>query len=541
MRFRSFVISITFLFLLGCQVDPLKDALKEVNTDNFLAHITTLSDDAMEGRGPGTPGDVKAAEYIVSQYKAIGLEPLGEGGTYLQKVPMIGFRIDPGVTLDFKKSGKSLRLKFSDDFVAFTGFHEPTVSLKNAEVVFVGYGIVAPEQNWDDYKDVNVAGKVLLMLNNDPATDDPTFFAGKGRTYYGRWTYKYEIAAQKGAVGAIVLHTTESAGYPYHVVQSSWARENFDLEGDNTSARLKLKTWTTEDATRKFVSMAGFDLDKLIAEAQHKTFKPQPLGIALTTTMKFTIRRLETNNIVGILQGSDAELSKEYLIFTAHHDHLGIGKPVDGDSIYNGALDNASGISMMLSMAKGFKAMAKKPKRSMIFAAVAAEEYGLLGSRFYAENPTVPIKSIIANINTDGSNIWGKTTDITLLGSERSTLGDDIAVIAKEMQMEVTPDSQPEQGLFFRSDHFNFAKVGVPCLFLKSGTKYIGKPENFAKEQIDAYIAKHYHQPSDEISDMWNLEGAIQQTEFLMRLAVRIANNPNAPSWNPNDEFAKYR
>lgn len=533
--------------LIGCQTDPLKNALETVTTDQLMSHIAVLAHDSLEGRRPASRGEELTIRYIVSQYEAMGLppgaglEPMGENGSFLQKVPIVGTQIDPKTTLEFSKGSTSLSLKFYDDFIALSGYHQALVSLKDAEVVFVGYGIVAPEQDWDDYKDVDVSGKVLLMLNNDPATEDPNFFAGKGRTYYGRWTYKYEIAAQKGALGAIVLHTTESAGYPFTVVQSSWSAERYDLSQVNGTPKLKLKGWTSEDATRKYVSLAGFSLDGLIASAQNKTFRPVPLGVKVTTAMRFDIRHLETNNVVGLLRGSDPALNQEYIVFTAHYDHFGIGKPVAGDSIYNGALDNASGTSLMMTMANAFMAMKTKPKRSLIFAAVTAEEFGLLGSQHLAEHPPVPLKSIIANINTDGMNVWGKTTDITFLGSERSTLGSDIAEVAKVMKMEVKPDPMPEQGLFYRSDHFNFAKVGVPCLSMRTGTSFIGKADTFAKEIIDQYVAKHYHQPSDEIGEDWNLEGGVQQAEFIIRLTSRIANSKNTPQWNVNDEFAKYR
>jgi len=539
MRFFSIFSFIVLLLLVGCQPDDVSQAMREVTTDRLLSHISVLADDSLEGRRPASLGEQKTIDYLVAQYKAIGLEPAGENGTYLQKVPTVGTQIDQNTVFEFKKGGKSISLKFYNDFIALSGYHQAVVSVKDAEVVFVGYGIVAPEQGWNDYKDVDVKGKVLLVLNNDPATDDPNFFAGKGRTYYGRWTYKYEIAAQKGAIGAIVLHTTESAGYPFSVVQSTWSAERYDLAAANGAPKLKLKSWTTEEATRRYVSLAGFDLDRLVADAQEKTFKPVPLGVKISTTMKFNIRHLETNNVVGLLRGSDTELSKENVLFTAHWDHFGIGKPVNGDSIYNGALDNASGVSLMLTLSKAFSTM--KLKRSILFAAVTAEEFGLLGSQYLAEHPTVPIKSIVANINTDGMNIWGKTKDITFLGQERSTLGADIAEVANVMKMEVKPDPQPEQGSFYRSDHFNFAKVGIPCLSMRTGTAFVGKPETFAKEIMEQYIALHYHKPSDQIAADWNLEGGRQQAEFIIRLTKRIANNASTPQWNPNDEFAKFR
>jgi Zn-dependent M28 family amino/carboxypeptidase len=536
----SYFIVIVVLLLTSCGPSDVEVGLNEITADRLKEHVARLSDDHMEGRGPATRGDSLATQYIVDQYKALGLTPAGENGGYLQKVPIVGTTIDHSAVLEIKKGNQAQRLKFSDDFVAFTGTYQPTVTVNNADLVFVGYGIVAPEQGWDDYKDVDVRGKVLLMMNNDPAGDDPNFFGGKARTYYGRWTYKYEIAAKKGAVGAIVIHTTESAGYPYQVVQTSWSRENFDLAADGGDG-VKLKAWTTEDATKKYLAMAGFDLAELMKQGEEKSFKPVPLGLKVSTTMKYKIRTLETNNILGILEGSDPELKKQYIVFSAHHDHLGIGSQVDGDSINNGALDNASGVSLMLNMAKAFTAMSVRPKRSLLFAAVAAEESGLLGSKHFAEHPTVPVKDMAANINTDGLNIWGRTNDITFLGWDRSTLKQDVDAIAAEMKMQVKPDAFPEKGYFYRSDHFNFAKVGVPCLSMDSGTDYIGQPADYAKQMVDVYTEKNYHQPSDELTSDWNFDGGLQQAEFIVRLTMRLANNPQMPAWNKGDEFEAAR
>jgi Zn-dependent M28 family amino/carboxypeptidase len=527
--------------LVGCGPSDLDVAMRQITVDELRKHIEELASDRMEGRAPATRGDVLATEYIVAQYKAFGLEPAGENGTYVQNVPIIGTRLLPGSGIYFKRGGRTMPLHVSNDAVIMSGLHQPGVTLKESDLIFVGYGIDAPEQNWDDYKGVGVKGKVLLMLNNDPPSDDPKFFGGKARTYYGRWTYKYEIAAKKGAAGAIIIHTNESAGYPYQVVQNSWARERFDLDTVDPAGSIVLKGWTTEEATKKYLAMAGFDLAKLMRDAESRDFKPVPLGLKVSASMKFTVRRLATNNIVGKLPGSDPELSRQYVIFSAHYDHLGIGKPVNGDSINNGALDNASGTSMMLALAKACAAMPIRPKRTLLFAAVAAEEYGLLGSQYYAQNPTVPVVSLAANMNIDGINIWGKTNDITFLGWDRSSLGAEVDAVAKEMNMVVKPDAYPEQGYFYRSDHFNFAKVGVPVLYLDTGTDFIGKPPTFAKEMVDLYNEKHYHQPSDEFGEDWNLEGALQQSEFVLRVVKRIADNPTMPTWNKGDEFEAAR
>jgi Zn-dependent M28 family amino/carboxypeptidase len=528
--------AVAMVILAGCsRQDNL--SLKHVTPARIKERTAVLANDSLEGRGPATRGEERALTYIISQYKAAGLEPAGENGTYLQRVPVIGVRIDPSATMDISKGKQSIRLKFPAEFVATTGVYEPAIAINDADLVFVGYGIVAPEYGWDDYKGVDVAGKVLLMMNDDPNTPDSTFFSGKGRTYYGRWTYKYEIAAAKGAVGAIVIHTTSSAGYPYQVVKTSRSQENFDLDVPGRKRDIRLKGWTTEEATRRYLSRAGFNRATLMAGAQKKSFKPVPLGLTVAGRMKYSIRRLETHNVIGILRGSDPILSKEYIVFSSHYDHLGIGALVQGDSIYNGALDNASGVSMILAIAEEFAAMKEQPKRSLLFAAVGAEEKNLLGSQYFAEHPTVPVVSMIANLNIDGMNIWGKTSDVICLGAERSSLGIDVDAIAKLMNLAVRPDAFPEQGSFYRSDHFSFAKVGIPSLSLRSGTAYVGKPSSYGKEVSDEYNLKHYHQPSDELSDDWNYDGAIQQAEFALRLARRLANEPATPVWNKGDEF----
>jgi Zn-dependent M28 family amino/carboxypeptidase len=533
----NILLSIPFLLF---QLTPPSDALKFITAEKLRSHIAVLAHDSLEGRGPSSKGDKKATEYIVSQFKKFGLKPAGEKGSYIQKVPLVGVTVDNSTTFKIGNAKEQMELAYSTDFVATTGTYEPLIEFHDAELVFVGYGIVAPEQQWNDYKDVDVRGKILVMLNNDPSSDDPKFFAGKGRTYYGRWTYKYEIAAEKGALGAIVIHTTPSAGYRYEVIQNSWSREMFDLDINSSSKKLSLKAWTTEEATKKYFQLAGFNLDSLTATAQESSFKPVPLGITLNGTMKSVVKRIETNNIIGKVEGSDPLLKDQYVIFTAHYDHFGIGRPINGDSIYNGALDNASGTSLMLNLAETFSSLKEKPKRSMLFAAVAAEEQGLLGSKYYATNPTVPAKKIAANINTDVINIIGRTTDISWQGSDRSSLGNDLAVIAKEMNLVVKPDQAPEQGGFFRSDHFSFAKAGIPAMSMGSGSNVVGVDTAFVRMMRERG-GKNYHQPSDEISNDWNYDGALQQVEIVIRLAWRIANIVEMPYWNSGNEFEAIR
>lgn len=528
------------VLLLFLQLTVPRELLQSITAEKLRVHIAVLSHDSLEGRGPASPGDKKATDYIISQFKKFGLEPAGENGTFLQKVPMVGITVDPKTTLTLSNGKQRLNLTYSTDFVATTEMYERIITLNNAELVFVGYGIVAPEQQWDDYKDVDVRGKILVMMNNDPSSDDPKFFGGKGRTYYGRWTYKYEIAAQKGALGAIVIHTTPSAGYRYEVIQNSWSREMFDLDEKSAAPKLKLKAWTTEEATKKYLQLGGFNLDSLMALAEQRTFKPIPLGMTLTTTMKMTIKRMETNNIIGMLAGSDAVLKNQYLVFSAHYDHFGIGRPINGDSIYNGALDNASGTSLMLNLAETFASMNVRPKRSLLFVAVAAEEQGLLGSKYFANNPTVRATQIVANINTDVINVIGKTSDIFFQGADRSSLGSDLAEVARQMNLVVGKDPAPEQGSFYRSDHFSFAKVGIPAMSMGSGRSVVGV-DTAVVRMMRERGAKNYHQPSDEMYDDWNYDGALQQAEVVLRLAWRIANIIEMPYWNSGDEFELVR
>ncbi len=517
-----------------------QNAFSKITINNYKSHLQFLADDLLEGRGPATRGDALTQKYITTQFQQIGLEPGGENGIYLQQVPIVGIRADHSMILNAALENKKEQFKFSDEFIGFSGLEQETVTINDAELVFVGYGIDAPEQQWNDYKDVDVKGKILLMMNNDPKGDDKKFFGGNARTYYGRWTYKYEIAAKKGAIGAIIIHTTESAGYPFKVVQTSWSGEEFSLAG-NTQEQVKLKGWLTEDASKRLVQMAGKNLSTMMNDAQSKKFTPVPLGIKLSVEIKNTIRRINTANIGGLLRGSDAQLSKEVVVITAHHDHLGIGSPVNGDSINNGAIDNASGISMILSLAKGFTELSQKPKRSILFLAVAAEESGLLGSRYYCSHPTFAPQNIAAAINIDGVNMFGETKDISMVGKGKSTIDNVAEEAAKVAGYVLNPDQFPEQGFFYRSDQFNFAKIGIPCGYFSRGIEYVGKPDGWGKKISEEYTAKDYHQPSDEIRNDWTYEGTLQQAKFYFHLIYKLAQQQEMPTWNKGDEFELIR
>ncbi|MGH9317324.1 MAG: M20/M25/M40 family metallo-hydrolase, partial [Thermoanaerobaculia bacterium] len=453
-------------------------------------------------------------------------------------------------TMTFVNREKRVELKVRDEFMAFSGVQKPEARIEDAEVVFVGYGIVAPEYQWDDYKGVDVRGKVLLMMNNDPE-DDPNLFAGKTRLWYGRWDYKYEIAAKKGAVGAIIIHTHHSAGYPWQVVQTSWSGERFELP-DEGGPRAQIKMWATEDASRRIAALGGRDLDRLRASAEKRDFRPVPLGARLSFALTDELKKTESANVLGELPGSDSKLAGEVVVYTAHHDHLGIkrgAKPGPSavasakadDVIYNGALDNASGVAAILSVASAFADLPKAPRRTVLFAFVAAEEQGLLGSEYLARHPPVAPGRIAANINLDGINWFGRTRDLSLIGLGKSSLDETVVALAKMQGRILKPDQFPDRGTFYRSDQFNFAKIGVPAAYLKAGTDVIGKPEGWGREQIEKYEKTDYHQPSDEYRDSWDLSGAVEDAQLCFLLGVRVADADTMPRWNSGDEFEAAR
>jgi Zn-dependent M28 family amino/carboxypeptidase len=530
------------LVLIGCGADPVKEAETVITEDFILAHTRYLAHDLLEGRGPGTRGDDLARHYIASQFEAMGIEPGGPDGSYFQPVPLVGMTVDRTVNLTVTGNNQRRVFLYHDDFMPFSGVLEETVPV-SGDLVFVGYGIRAPEYGWDDYKGMDMTGKVLVMLNDDPGTEDtPDLFGGRARTYYGRWTYKYEIAAELGAAGAIVVHTTPSAGYPYSVVQTSWGGENFELRVDDDVPLLPLKAWTSEQASREIFRMARHDMDELFERANSSDFVPVPLNLRASTTIRQTLREVDTYNVLGLLRGGDPNFSDQVVVYTAHYDHFGIGEPDEtGDTIYNGALDNAAGVSQMLSVAYGFTKLPVPPHRSVLFAAVGAEEFGLLGSEYYVRNSTIPHNKIVACINMDGANIWGPTHDIIFIGAERSTIGDVVEAVARQRRLEVEEDQYPEQGSFYRSDHFSFAKAGIPAVSLRAGSEYIGKPENWGRERVQAYNEKHYHQPSDEVRDDWNLRGAVDQARFCFDLGWRLSLQREMPVWHEGDEFKAVR
>ncbi len=516
-------------------------AVEQINDTSVRAGIRFLADDLLEGRGPGSRGDSLAQRYIATQWESLGLRPAAAGNSWYQSVPLVGVTTKVPAEIEFRKGAESLRLKYIEEMTASSGKAQEKISLRDAELVFVGYGIQAPEYAWDDFKKMDLRGKVLVIMNNDPE-DDPQLFAGKRRLYYGRWDYKYEMAAKIGAAGAIIIHTTPSAGYPFQVIQTSWTGEEFELQS-GAGPRLDVRGWFSEASAYKLAKLAGQDLDALRRAAQSREFKPVPLGVTLSIDLACQIRQQDTGNVLGLLPGSDPKLSRETVIFMAHHDHLGFAAQRDarGDNICNGAIDNASGTAALLAIARAATSLNVRSKRSILFAAVGAEEQGLLGSRFLAENSPIHPGYLAAVINIDGVNILGRTHDVNLIGNGKSSLDRWVEAVAKWQGRVVTPDYFPDRGYYYRSDQFSMAKVGVPGVYLHSGVNVIGKPDGWGTQQLEEWVEKYYHQPSDEYRDDWDLSGAIDDIRLLAHVGLAIANEPTMPNWNSGDEFEAAR
>jgi Zn-dependent M28 family amino/carboxypeptidase len=515
-------------------------AAKAIDRDSLEAPIRFLADDLLEGRGPASRGDELARLYLATALESLGYQPGALGGGWEQPFDIVGITSEVPKTWDFMTANGSMALKWWDDFIAASGVQEPTATVNDAELVFVGYGIQAPEYQWDDFKGMDLKGKVLVMLNNDPDWD-PQLFEGNRRLYYGRWTYKYESAARQGAAAAIIIHTVPSAGYPWQVVQTSWSGEQFELPAAG-EPRLQVAGWATESATRDLLAAAGKDLAQLVEQAKKRDFKPVPLGITTSLDLTNKIGKVKTANVLGLLPGRDPALKDEVVLYTAHHDHLGVGEPdKSGDKIYNGAVDNATGCAQLLAIAEAFTALPQRPRRSILIAFVAAEEQGLLGSEYLAAHPTVPPGKIAANINYDGGNVLGRTADLTYIGLGKSTLDKLVQALAARQNRKLLGDQFPDRGFFYRSDQFNFAKIGVPAIYLDSGTEFLGKPDDWGKKQVEDYEANRYHQPSDEIDPKWTYDGMIEDATLGFYAGLSIAETTQLPAWNPGDEFEAAR
>ena len=510
-----------------------------ISAKEIDGYLRFLSSDLLEGRAPATRADKLTTAYLESQLLSFGLEP-AVNGSFIQKVPIDVVGSKPG-TMKATASGKAtVNFRYPDDVVIWAGSAVDASSAK-AEIVFAGYGATAPEYRWNDFKNVEVKGKIILVLVNDPPApaNEPNLFGGRAMTYYGRWPYKFEEAERQGAVGALIVHTTERAGYPWHTVVGSWAKEQRMLPRDPKLPKpLGFRGWITDTAAAAMLKQAGLDLDVLRKRAESRDFTPVPTGITLDVSFTNTVQHLQSANVIGIVRGKDAKLKNEYVMMSAHWDHLGIGPVVNGDSIYNGAEDNASGTADLLAVAR-LTAQSPKQKRSIVFAFVTAEESMLLGSLYLAENPVVPNEEIVANLNMDGGNVLGRTRDLNVLGDTKSSLGPSLAATIKPRGMRITPEAFPERGSFYRSDHFAFAKAGVPSVSIGAGNEFVGKPKGWGVQQGEDYTDHRYHQPSDEYKPDFDLSGAVQLSNVVLNFARQLATDPNWPTWNRDAEFKR--
>lgn len=545
MRHKLFSLFVLVGCLSQISLAQTKDMTSLFNENAVRANVKFLADDLLEGRGPGTRGGDLAAKYIASQMESLGLKGAGVNNSYFQPVSLIGVKADPNTVLTISGNDKTENFKFADEFVAFTGAQKADVSI-DADTIFVGYGIDAPEQNWNDYKGnkADYRGKVLVMMVNDPpaTAQEPNLFGGKALTYYGRWTYKYEQAARMGAAGVILIHTPESAGYGWQVVRTSNGSWRYDIErtAEDTTPFLQMRAWVTNDAAKRLFAAAGKDLDKLREDAKSRNFQPVNLGLRTKINIKSELKKVNSANVVGIIEGSDSKLKDEYVVYSAHYDHLGIGAPnKNGDAIYNGAVDNATGVACVLAIAEAIQKMPVKPKRSSLFLIPTAEEQGLLGAEWYAKHPIVPVEKTAADVNLDAITVLGRVKNFSALGVERSSLKSIVEEVAKERGLSLVPDARPEQGSFYRSDHFPFAKVGIPSLNMEAGDDFVGRPEGWGAQQFEIYNSQNYHQPSDEYNDSFDFSGTIQMAEISMAIGVKAANVPKLQAYNASDEFAK--
>lgn len=537
-----YLIAAAMMLSVACQNSKQDggDGLSAFNADSLAGNIKVLASDEFSGRKPFTEGETKTIGFLEQQFKALGLEP-GNGNSYLQEVPMVNIatKADPVIQINSAK-GK-FDLKGLTDYVIWTDKTDSVINLNNSEIVFAGYGVVAPEYNWNDYAGLDVKGKVVMVMVNDPGFGvDTTLFKGKTMTYYGRWTYKFEEAGRQGAKGCLIVHNTAAASYPFKVVQNNWNTSRLRLDNRGKSEKLcDMIGWVSADAARKILTAAGQD-SSLLVSANKPGFKPVPLNLQLSAKLKVKATYNKSHNVIAKITGT--KRPDEYIIYTAHWDHLGVGKADEkGDSIYNGALDNASATAGLLELARGFKSMKQQPERTIIFLSVTAEEQGLWGSAWYAQNPVYPLIKTLANINMDCLNGYGKTKDLVVVGKGQSDLEDYIAEYAKDSGRYVAYESHPEAGHYYRSDHFNFAKVGVPALYVNSGVDVVGKGKEFGKLKSDEYTSQRYHRPSDEFNESWNLDGAIEDLQLLFKVGKHLAAQPEMPKWKEGSEFKTIR
>jgi len=520
-------------------IPAMRVAMNSVNPNNISAHVQFLASDLLEGRGTGQRGGDIAADYIATQFALYGLKPAGDNGTFMQRVPMVGVTTDPSTNITLIINDKPLQLRQNDDIVSMDESQSATSDL-DAPLVYVGYGIVAPEYKWNDYKDVDVKGKVLLMLVNEPPSDDPNFFKGRALTYYGRWTYKYEEAARHGAAGVILIHQPEMASYGWDVVRNSWGGERAYIRTEN-APKLKLASWIQFDVAQKIAGAIGKSADDLIHMANSRDFKPITMKVEVKAHMVSKIRPFDSNNVIAELQGSDEKLKNEAVLYSAHYDHLGIRPGMAGDNIYNGAVDNATGCAMLLEIARGFASAPTAPNRSILFAAVTGEEQGLLGSDFLSRHLPFPAGKITLAMNFDGIRPDGIPETIELSGVERTTYYLTAYSTAKEFGFDIKPDSNPAAGQFYRSDHFSFAHVGIPAFSVQEGLKYKGHPLDWGVQRETDYDEHRYHQPSDQFDPTWDFSGLAELSRFGIELGWKAASQQELVQWLPNDEFEEIR
>jgi Zn-dependent M28 family amino/carboxypeptidase len=541
---KVFIVISIFLFACNRNITSAgkEEGLVSISTDSLKKHVSILASDAYLGRKPFTVGETKTIQYLQQQFAVMGLEP-GNGNSYFQEVPLVNILATAAPNMQVQSNKGNLTLKAFDDYIIWTNKTDENISLDNAELVFAGYGVVAPEHNWNDYAGLDVKGKVVMVMVNDPGfwVDDTTLFKGKSMTYYGRWTYKFEEAARQGAKGCLIIHNTRAAGYPFSVQQNSFntSRLQLDDRGKNVQ-NSDVIGWLPEAVANKLFTLAGFD-STLLLKANQRGFKPVPLNLKLSTTMKVRATYAKSHNVIAKITGS--KRPDEAIIYTAHWDHLGIGRPdAKGDSIYNGAADNASGTAGLLEIARAFKNSKTKPERTLLFIAVTAEEQGLLGSGFYAQNPIHPVNKTVANINMDVLNRFSATNDIVVVGQGQSELEDYLRDEVKKAGRYVSFETNPEAGIYYRSDHFNFAKVGIPALYTKVGVDVVGKGKQFGQQLQDEYTAKNYHQPSDEYNaSSWTMEGAVNDLRLFYQVGRRLAFEKKWPQWKAGSEFKALR
>jgi Zn-dependent M28 family amino/carboxypeptidase len=546
MRRLCTILLMTFTALAAAQAQSslpasAQKAMNAIDAEKIRASVKYLSDDKLQGRGTGQKGGDMAADWLAAQFKSYGLVPAGDGDTYFQNIRFFGVTTDPKQTqFSFvPKSGAPIALKFADDYVANDQTHSEKSEI-DAPLVYVGYGIQAPEYNWDDYKGVDVKGKVLLMLVNEPPSDDPNFFKGRALTYYGRWTYKYEEAARRGAVGVVLIHKTEMASYGWEVVRNSWGGESSLLE-EEKDPKLKSAGWIQLDVARKLAQSMGMDLEKMLQDANSRSFKPVELPVRVKETIVSHVRSFASRNVVGKVKGSDPQLAQQAILYSAHYDHLGIHPDEPGDNIYNGASDNATGCGVLLELARAFASADQKPKRTILFAAVTAEEQGLLGSKYLGEHPPVPAQNISLDLNYDDIDPVGEPQQLVVSGAERTSVYPLVQKIAKDFELAIQPDNHPEAGHYYRSDHFSMARVGVPAFSVNEGALFKGHDLAWGEEQQRDYVAHRYHQPTDEYRADMDFTGDAKMARFGLALGWEAANQADLAGWQSGDEFEKAR